>query len=184
MVDPFTQRFFVELAGGEKIEIYSLKLKHKDTVVSLFKKINLDAMLVNILTPEKDNKGSIKLNKGNIKFDDEAYRAMMELLEIATRLPREEVLKFDMRTSKAIIKKFMQISQLKVVEGNVKEPDYSSIYANFAQHTNISPKELLEYSLPEIEFLAQGFEKANEGEGGKRVLKGKEAIEFLKNKGL
>lgn len=55
------------------------------------------------------------------------------------------------------------------------------MYAFFAEHTNISPKALTSYTLEQIEFLMEGFNRNNRQAEPQRahVLRGMKAIEAL-----
>lgn len=58
------------------------------------------------------------------------------------------------------------------------------MYAFFAEHTNISPKALTAYTLEQIEFLMEGFNRNNRQEEPQQahVLRGMDAIEALLQK--
>lgn len=60
----------------------------------------------------------------------------------------------------------------------------AAMYAFFAEHTNIPPKELVGYTIEQIEFLMEGFSKNNKQENPKSVqtLTGLDAISALMNK--
>lgn len=60
----------------------------------------------------------------------------------------------------------------------------AAMYAFFAEHTNIPPKVLTGYTIEQIEFLMEGFNKNNKQDNpkGAHTLTGMDAINALMNK--
>jgi succinate dehydrogenase/fumarate reductase flavoprotein subunit len=59
------------------------------------------------------------------------------------------------------------------------------IYAMFAEHTNITPSELNQYTIPFIEYLMEGISKNNQTEETPKQISGLDAInELQKRKGF
>lgn len=100
---------------GEEYQIYPMKLKDYAKVDRLFRKINETTLYLNAPSPMLDEQGNIVLNKdGKPKYDYVAYNAMLELFEMALRLPRKKIEQVvDVSNGVEILDTFRGVSGLK-----------------------------------------------------------------------
>ena len=78
---------------------------------------------------------------------------------------------------------FGYIAIKKKHDGNVEEPEWHKLYAAASEHLNIPPDKLIDYTIPQIEYLLEGWAENNKSpddsssEG--KVIEGDAAIKFL-----
>jgi hypothetical protein len=106
----------------KEIRVYPMKLKDKDKVIGLVEKFNDNIIFTNFMSPKYDMvevDGTtlpmpVRDDKGSIVYDDAPFNAMVEMLQLATKQTKKEVLEWaDVYNTEEIVTMFLNISQLK-----------------------------------------------------------------------
>ena len=164
MSDTFTERIFLEF-GYNEMEIFPMILHDKDVVVAKLPKLYNEEHWCNNL------------------FDEQAYRALLDLLYIALgkQWSKQEIeSQVDVRLSLAIIKKFQEVSQLQSKQTNDKPMEWKQLYASLLQNTSMNMNDILQLTVGQLEDLLDGIATNNKTQGsGKEVLKDNDAIRYL-----
>ena len=119
MQDPFTSEFEVVTTEGKKIQIYPMKLRHKDKICRFMEKFNSTFIFLNFMSPELDDEFTVKRDEnGDVVFSNKEYEILKEVISMATRIPVEELdsedgYDLDIADVRKIIETYLDVSQLK-----------------------------------------------------------------------
>lgn len=176
--DPFTDYEDILCRDGKKRRVYPAKLKYKDVIRKMTPKFNDLVILENIGFSDDDD-----------MYVNDAWDSMMEVLRLAfdEKYSVEEIEDFlDFSSVPKVFEIFYGISSLKKEtpkDNGVTEWD--KLYASIVQNTSLTHEDVMNLTIPQLEYLLDGCEKNNKDNDNNSAdtLEGADAIQFLINSG-